>query len=58
MTPQERCRIKLLLRKSRIASGKKYMKKSDRNAIIEGYQALKKPGIYNQPADVDRKEKR
>lgn len=55
----EKYRIKSLLRKARIATGKKYMKKADRRKVIEGYQALKKLGIYNKPAYIcDRKEKR
>ena len=57
MLPQERHKIKDLLRKARIASGKKYLNKAARKAVIDGYLALKKLGIYNQPAEVDRKEK-
>ena len=58
MTPQERHKIKSLLRKARIASGKKYLNKAARKAVIEGYLALKKLGIFEQPAYAcDRKEK-
>ncbi len=59
MNAQEKHRIKSLLRKSRIASGKKYMKQADRRLILEGYHALKNLGIYSKPAyECDRKEKR
>lgn len=45
MEAQERQRIKTLLRKGRIATGKKYMKKAERKVIIDGYQALKTLGF-------------
>ena len=41
MKPQDRYKIKSLLRKSRIATGKKYMKQSDRRKVEEGIIALK-----------------
>ena len=47
MTPQERHKIKDLLRKARIASGKKYMKQAERRIVLEGILALKKLGIFN-----------
>ena len=49
MTPQERHKIKSLLRKARIASGKKYMKQADRRAVLIGYQALKSLGVFESP---------
>ena len=58
MKAQERHKIKSLLRKARIASGKKYMKQADRREVLKGYLALKKLGIFEQPAYAcDRKEK-
>ena len=50
MHPQERRKIKQLLRRSRIASGKKYMKQADRRAVENGIIALQKLGVYNNPA--------
>ena len=57
MLPQERYKIKSLLRKARIASGKKYMRQADRRTVENGIIALKNLGIYDKPAYVcDRKE--
>ena len=49
METQEKYRLKSLLRKSRIASHKKYLSKVERGAIVEGYLAMKKLGIYENP---------
>jgi len=58
MNSQERHKIKSLLRKARIASGKKYLKQADRRKVIEGYRALKELGIFKNPAwACKRKEK-
>ena len=58
MLSQERYRIKSLLRKARIASGKKYLNKAERRQVLEGIVAISKLGIFNQPAfDCDRGEK-
>ena len=57
MHPQEKHRIKSLLRRSRIASGKKYMRQADRRKVVEGIIALKNLGIYDKPTYAcDRKE--
>ncbi len=41
MKAQDKYKIKSLLRKSRIATGKKYMKQSDRRKVEEGILVLK-----------------
>ena len=41
MKPQERYRIKTLLKQSRATTGKKYMKQSDRRKVEEGILALR-----------------
>jgi len=48
MTPQERTKIKSLLRKARIASGKKYMRQADRRTVENGIIALQKLGVFNE----------
>ncbi len=59
MDPAERRRIKELLKKSRVASKKKYMRKGDRMQVMDGILAMKKLGIYNKPAyEASRKEPR
>ena len=49
METQEKYRLKSLLRKSRIASHKKYLSKVERGEIVAGYQALKTLGIFGDP---------
>jgi len=58
MNIKEKYKIKSLLRKARIASGRKYMKQADRRAVLDGIVAISKLGVFDKPAWACKRKER